>query len=247
MADDQIVENDGASTEEQASQVEEKPEETPQPQPFDENRMRQIAEEAAAQAYERGRREMQSIKDSEVARARYEAQQASRRADALLAQTRQTDPDLHEKLQNTDLRSRVASYEQQQRDEIERQNAIAVIKDFENDMVDLIESFGLKANDGRINWGDSNSMSLSQRLKVIKESAKQAYKEDFDAKKAEAEKQTEAQKKKKEREESGVDEHDISPGGSGGDSDEEFQRRFNLGEIPYTKANMERINKILSK
>lgn len=214
MADDRIIEQDATSEGEaleETTQEEPKPEEKPQ---LDEEFIRKIAAEAAAAALEQGRelgrREMQSIKDAEVARAQREAYSQRQRADTILAHARQSgDTETYDKLQNVDLRHRVSFYEQQQRDEMERQNALSTIKDFENDMVDLIESFGLKANDPRIDWGNSNSMNLSQRLKTIKESAKRAYREDADVKKAQSDKQAEEQKKRKEREESGVDKHDI--------------------------------------
>jgi len=254
MADDQIVKEDAISEEGEALQEAGKPEETSTEQPLTLDAVKQLLAdgitEATAKAMESGkelgRREMQGKKDQEVAAAQKQARNSEEILARIKARYAQSDPDAYQGILNDEMSGKLRHYEQQETERQSQERAGVTIKNFEDTMADLISGIGLDPNDKRIEWGDRNSMNLTQRQKAIADSAKKAFQEDSVAREEKHNKELkemESRITQKLRKESGVDIHDTGSGG-GNSSDADFLKGFGSGELPASKANIERYNKI---
>ena len=134
--------------------------------------------------------------------------------------------------------------------EVRRQQEAAVkqtVDAFESNIRQHIVDLGIDPDDKGIEWGDSNNLSLTDRQgkilasvsKIQKDNAKLAdekRKQEFDALEA------------KLRKDLGLDTVDTTTSaGVISESDSDFMAKFGSGELPMTKANTDRYNKIKDK
>jgi hypothetical protein len=118
--------------------------------------------------------------------------------------------------------------------------------DYVTDMTDTIKELGIDPNDSRIDWADDAPTPL-KRTKQIMSSVSKILKETKSPEKVdkkEVEKITKEaeQKLRKEYDIDAIDKTTSSPATSDGD----FVRKFASGELPMTKANVDKYNKIKS-
>ena len=219
MVDDQIVNEGEVSTEGTAS-TEETPE---QEQPLTREQVQQLIAEQTEIAKEIGRREMQGIKDREVA----EAQRRARGAEGTLARVRSQygnlDPEVRQTLETEELRARVGHYQSQEADDALYQQAMATVNVFEGNLAQFITDMGIDPNDKRINWGDRNSMNLAQRQDIVLKSVTKIHKENTktaEGKRSQDSKDMEARLRK----DLGLDSVDTSASASAGGEENEAQR-----------------------
>ena len=239
MADDQIVENTDVPSAETGDAPPEA--ETPQPQPLSEAQEARVAQLVAEQmeaAKETGRREMQGKKDREVA----DAQRRARFAEDSLGRVRgkysELDPEARQTLQNEDLQAEVNFYRTREAQESQERQATAFTQTLNASLLAHLEDLGIDSHDKRIDWAnDATDFVQGQTrfnksvAKIVKEDKSKVHK-DADEKLA------------KERKEQGLDSVDTSIPVGGGLSDAEFLTKFGSGELPSTKENIERANRI---
>jgi len=178
MDDEKIVEAGEVSQEETPS--EEKPEgEEPQPQPLSEEAIKQLIADGVTEglepAREAGRREMQGTKDREVAAAQRRARFAEDSLQRVRGKYTELDPEAQQTLELEELRGQVGHYESQSAEETQRQQVMATVRDFEGNMTQFIT--GMKINPKEVDWGDRNSMNLTQRMDTILKSVSKIQEE----------------------------------------------------------------------
>jgi len=119
-------------------------------------------------------------------------------------------------------------------------------QDFFDKMAALPEKFGIDPNDKRLDLANDaeDSIVATDRIMtsistIIAEDAKKA-----DARRSQELKDFEVRLRK----DLGVDSADTTaPSGAGTSSDAEFLTKFGEGDLPYTKENVDRANKIMNK
>jgi len=240
--DTENVQPDVVSEETPSPEVETPSEEKrPEEQPLTKEEVMRLIAEGTERAKELGRREMQGIKDREVA----QALQRARFAEETLASTeagyRELDP------QGAEV-ARLKGYERayqedRQRQQIEQQVA-ASKQVFYDGMTQSITEMGIDPYDKRMDWAtDAPDPNTAQRR--ILASAGKILNED---RKAEVTRLRQELKDEMQqfRKDQGLDSHDTttSPGVVG--SDAEFVKKFGIGDLPVTQANIDRYKKITS-
>jgi len=234
--DDKGVQTEEVSTEEQTST-----EET-QPQLSIEE---QIAKAMGTQT-EAFTRKIQSATDKAVARIQREADTTARiTEDAMAALDATTGED-------TDVAKPKTRAQDQYRSQLEtRRQQEAAIKQtvdaFESNIRQHITDLGINPDDKNIDWGDGNNLSLTERQGKILTSVSKIQKEN--AKLAEDRRKQEfTDLEAKLRKDLGLDSVDTTTSaGVASASDADFMGKFGSGELPVTKANIERYDKIKSQ
>ena len=206
MADDQIVNEEQTSTEEIVSP---EAEPQPQPQPLTRGEAEQLIAEQLGAAKEAGRREMQGIKDREVG----EAQRRARFAEDSLARIRgryaDLDPEARQALEAEEMRGQLGYYQSREAQTVQRDQMMATVNAFEGNISQFITDVGIDPNDKRIDWGDRNSMNLTQRQDTILKSVAKIQKENTKASEGKVS-QTIKEEIAKARKELGLDTVDTS-------------------------------------
>lgn len=252
MADEKIVPTGESSEEGEASKEEagKETEQQTQQQSLGEQ-MKQLI-----QTTEEGRRELQSFKDKalkeiEVAQARVSlAEDRANRAEGTLEEMesgfKATDPEAAEKAR---LQAEVGYYRKQGATQAQRQQADAFDKSFQENMDQFITQMGIDPNDKRIDRGIDAKDYLSKQQRILTSVGKIQQEDAEKTKKVLEEGLDQRQKdfEAKIRKDLGLDteETGVSPGVGGTDTD--FLDKFGKGELPYTKENVDRANKLLSK
>ncbi len=227
MADEKDVQAEEASTEEQTStetklSVEE-----------------QIAKVMGDQA-ETISRKIQSATDKAITRIQREADSTARiTEDAMAALDAPSGETEAAKPRRQDqYRSQLELRRQQE------EAAKKTVDAFESNIRQHITDLGIDPDDKSIDWGDSNDLNLTERQGKILTSVSKIQKDN--AKLADDKRKQEfTDLEVKLRKDLGLDSVDtnISAGASSG-ADAEFMGKFGSGELPMTKANTDRYNKI---
>ncbi len=220
-----------------------KPEGEPKEQPFtseQEARMQQLM----AEAKETGKREMQGIKDREVAEAQRRARFAEGESASYKSSFSNLDDETRKDLELAQLRSQVPQYQAFMRDEEQRKQAESYRQNLQGSLVEHVKALGIDPDDKRIDWAENETDFLVGRSK-------------FDASMARIlkEKQGEAEKKLKDdfkglesqlRKDLGLDSETPAGIGGGSDSDADFKKGVGDGSIPIkgNKVNYERAKKL---
>ena len=189
----------------------------------------------------------QSVKDREVKAARREVGTFKRRAES--AESRMNairtaasrNPQLAAQIKAADLeeRERVA-WERDSQDRVEQTR-----KEYFDVMSETIKGLDIDINDPRLDWADDaeDSIAATRRImssvsKIKKEEAKK-----MGDKGSQAMKDLEARLRK----ELGLDSADKTAPSGAGSSDTDFLTKFGEGDLPYTKENVDRANKLMNK
>jgi len=201
---------------------------------------------------ETSRRLIQSEKDralAEVQRARNETAQHAQRArtaEGSLQKVKQRfeeDPDTQEKVRLAELEAKEQFNAEQQQGWEKQQQAQAVERQFYEDMGESLKTLGVNLNDKRIDWA-AGVPDYRQRMMKIMASASTILRQDTQGK----EKKTEQGWKEEIaqlRKDLGIDRTGESSGQKPTNSDKEFLKKWGDGDIPATKTNMDRANKLL--
>jgi len=190
----------------------------PQEQPLTEEKVKQlIAEErerAIGEGKELGRREMQSIKDAEVAKVQREAKFAQTNLARMRQRFTELDPDSKALLESEDLRSEVDFFKQKDAEEASRRKQEEQGKALQDSLKAHLEDLGIEPNDKRVDWADDATDYVSGRrrfdasiTKILRDKEKSVRDELKETVKAEV---------LKARKELGLDSEDLStPSGIG--------------------------------
>jgi len=236
MTTDGIVQTEQVSTGEPVSseaQVSPEGEKQPEIQPFtpeQEAKLQQIVTEAASRAAEvakeAGKREMQGIKDREVAEAKKAARLAESRAKIYESSFEGLDEDTRKDVELARLRGE-SQYHQTARQEEEKQKAQeAYFDQLNKSLVSNLESLGINPKDERVDWAQDAPYYIQGRsrfdssvAKILKENELKRIKEIEDKAKAAFD-----EMERKLRVELGLESHDTSMSGGG-------TRTFTAAEI----------------
>jgi len=239
----EIVPEEQVSTTEPVS-TEEVPKEPPA---LTEERVQQLIAEATmkavGQAKEAGRRELQGQQD----RNRAEVESANRRAkfaEDTLKTTRtrlsESDPDTAKEMELEEYRAREKGRQTQEQVEAQQRQQVEFHSQFQSNLTQFITSLGVDPKDGRIDWGDDAPNYLEAQRRVL-ESATKIQKENIQTEKEGLEKRLKDLEAKVNEEANSVE---TTSGGVVAGSDTEFIKKFASGELPYTKGNKARYEKI---
>jgi len=245
MEDENVVQPDATSKEGEALPEVKPPEGgEPQPQPLEEQ-IKQLTDQLAEQT-NLSKREIQSFKDKALREIESAQARAGLAEDTLAGLEKDTDPEAAElhRLRASDKYHRNLGAAQAQ-----RQQAEAFDKSFQENVTQFITQMGVDPNDKRIDWGIDAKDYLSKQQRILTSIGKIQQENQ-----AETQKKLESdlgQRQKdfegKIRKDLGLDteETGVSPGVGGTDAD--FLDKFGKGELPYTKENVDRANKIMNK
>jgi len=140
-------------------------EETPSPQPLTEERVQQMILEATTKAKDVGRREMQGIKDAEIARIQRAVRQDSA-ADAIKASLQNFDPEqgnINQTVELAELRYRDQSRLQVEAEEKQRQQQEVFVNQLKEQLTQEAKDLGVDPNDSRIDWAEDATDFITGR------------------------------------------------------------------------------------
>lgn len=215
-----------------------------------EAKVQQMIAAAVAEAKETGRRELQSQQDrnkAEVARTSREA----RIANESLKAAEEAMKDESATPQTVEL-ARLRA-EQQARADIDKEEITTAQTEAQNaalkeSLNSHLKELGIKEDDPRVDWAADAKDYLSGRNRFDASVAK-ILKEDRTKETESLSKRLEALERQTKGEEN-VENNSVStttPGGGVSVSDKDFVVKFNSGELPMNKANMDRANKIMNR
>jgi len=242
MEDEKVVPTGESSKEGEASKEVKPPEAEPQPQPSAE----ELIKKAIAEQTELAKREIQSVKD----KARQEIEDAQAKAgfaeDALANLGKDVDPDAAELAK---LRARETYHRKMGAVAQQRQQAEAFDKSFQDSINQYITQIGVDPNDKRIDWAPDDRSYVNRQRRILT-SLGSIQQENLTKAQKVLEDNVTQQIKDAEvriRKDAGLDteETGVSPGVGGTDAD--FLDKFGKGELPLSKENVDRANKIMNK
>ena len=259
MAEDNetvVQEQEPVSEQEQVSPEEGQTQEPAQEQPeaLTEEKVQAMIAEATARAVqeakELGRRELQSQQDqnrAEKAKLQRQANVSARVLAATDETLRSLDPETQSAVELARLRAEKQAREESTQDDEAAVNAEAYNTRLKDSLDANLDALGIKQDDPRIDWGLPSDDIISGRMKFDASVAK-ILKENQESERSDFEKRLKAleSKDKAEKIENNSVETDTSQGVADA-SDKEFTRLFNAGELPFTKANVDRANKLLKQ
>lgn len=253
--DDKGVQGENVSVETTSKETEttEKPGQS-QAQPLTEERVQQLIAEATtkalAQGEERGKRDMQGVKDREVATANRATRLAEQRATIAGESLSGLDEESRKDVELAQLRKERSIYADAERED----QAIKAQEKYAEQLIssinEHIKELGIEPEDKRLDWAPGeqiNPVEGRRRLdasvaKILKEeegkrmtSFQEELKKDFAAMKAEL------------RKDMGLESHDTGESAGGGDDDDKFYSAFASGNVEATAANLKRIEEIQAK
>ena len=223
----------------------------------DEAKIAELVKAEVAKATEAARREIQSIKDKSVAEVSRHAQRATI-ADASVRATieslRQSDPTAATELENRVLRT---ERDERAREEQQRAQAEAIQEiraEFRTTMEDAVREMGLDPSDKGIDWGDDAPTPAAAQKRIIasakaikkgKETQVASPKVDVKGLQDQIAALTKEIASLK-GENNSVDTSAPSGTPSGPSAEAKFMKDFAEGNVPMTKDNLARYNKIVS-
>lgn len=224
-----------------------------EPQPLTAEAVQQMIAEATARAVaeakELGRRELQGEQDrnkAELARAQRRAQVAESTLGTARRQLQSADPETAKEFELAELRAeRQGRMTMEQEEAMMRQQA-EFHQQFHTNLTQFITGLGVDPNDQRIDWAGDASNYLDAQQRVL-DSVSKIQKENIQATQSGLEKrlkELEAKVGESTTEANSVD--TTTPQVVAG-SDAEFIKLWGSGELPSTKENFERAQKIQSQ
>ena len=221
-----------------------------QAQPITEERLQQLL----AQQAETLKRSLQSEKDKAVAEVRREADKALRRErlekDAIKSSLKGYDADSGkspaEALELAELRARDQSHQASDVEERQRRELETYSVQLKQSLKDHLKEVGIDEADKRIDWAEDAQDFLSGRGRFDK-SVAQILKGN-QTKAQEVMKTTLEAEVSKIRKELGLDKvNTVNSPSVGSDADKDFLSKFGSGELPMTKENVARYEKLRDK
>ncbi len=248
MDDPKEVQKEQVSSEEQVSpevkpedKPKEEPREEPQPQPLTEERLQQIL----AQDRERTRQSSRDIARTEIDEANRRVRRAEAETLAYKSSFDGLDEDAKKEAELNLLRSQGKEYQSFMQDEEQRRRAESYRQTLQTSLVENVKALGIDPDDKRIDWAENETDFLAGRskfdasvAKILKEEkgvTEKKMTDDFKVLEANL------------RKDLGLDKVDTTTTASGGDADTEFMSKFGKGDVPFTKENKERAEKLMKK
>jgi hypothetical protein len=204
--------------------------------------------EAVAQAKDAGRRELQSQQDknkAEMARAERRAKSAEAALKATQKTLEELDPDAASKVEIARYKAQEQeqSLTEQQEETIKAQQAFH--QQFQNNLTQFVTSLGIDPKNEKIDWAEDAKNYLEAQQRVLK-SVADIQSETLKGYKDLEKRLKDSDKKKAEEEKKEINSVDTATSAAeiARMSDNDFYKKFGSGELPYTKENKERADKI---
>ncbi len=253
VMDNNVVQvQETASNQEQASEQQAAEAKAAEQAALTEEKVRQMIAEATAKAVveakEIGKRELQAAQDRNKAEMAKEQRRAQIAESALgAARTQITDPDIANQLELAALRAK-----EQGRMTLEQEEAMVrqqqeFHQQFQGNLTQFITGLGVDPKDNRIDWATDAPNYLDAQRRVL-ESVSKIQKENIQAMQSGMEKRLKDLESKVSQ--VNVEANSVETTTSAGvvaGSDAEFIKKFGAGDLPMTKANVDRYNKIQSQ
>ncbi len=177
---DEIVQPGQASTTEQVQTGETQKVETPKietpPQPLTEDRIKQLIAEATQKAIEEGKglgkREMQSIKDREVAEVSRKLRLTEMERDSLQSGLSEVDEETRTKVELSRYKMRDQFLQRQAQEETQKEALAKTYEDFSNNMFQYLSDIGVDPKDKRIEWGENSESLLVKQQRILSQAGK---------------------------------------------------------------------------
>ena len=223
------------------------------PEPSPEEKIAALIErkvtEAIAVAIEPAKREIQSVKDKatrEVADAQRRARASEGTLTAVYSHLKTVDPEVAKELELAELRAKEQGRLTMEQEEVMTKQQLEFHQQFHSNLTQFITGLGVDPADKRIDWAGNAPNYLEAQQRVLDSVAK-IQKETIQTTQSGWEKRLKdlEDKVKQANVEANTVDTTTSPGVVAG-SDAEFLRRFASGDIPLTKENVDRYNKIQS-
>lgn len=227
------------SQEAKPEEGEKPPEEKAEPQYL----TKEQVQEMLADEREKGRQSARDISRSQIERTRSSGNIADDYDQSLGG----IDPEQRARIK---AEAKLKGFEREKRETAQSQIMEQAMKDFEGSLTELITGLGLNPDDKRLDWArdlpPNTPGYFNTRQGKIFKSIASIQKEEV--KVADDKRSTEMKDlEDRLRKEFSGDSVDTSASGGASGSDAEFQKKFNAGDLPATKANLDRINKIMNK
>lgn len=224
------------------------------PQPLTEERVQQLINEATQRAIEQGKdlgkREMQGIKDREVAQIKRQVDLEKRRASVYETGFSDLDEDTRSQIESRKLKSENEFYRtQREQEEAQRQQEI-YFERLNQSLKDEVTSMGVDPADARIDFAQDAPDYFEGRKRFTASLAKIVKAERESLERTALDKAEERFKKLETefRKEHGLDSQDTSTGeGVVSASDADFMASFGAGDLKVTKENIARYEEIKKK
>ena len=234
MADEKVVPEGEVSIETPSEGVE-------TPQPLTEEKIRELIAEATQKAkdegIELGKKEMQRIKDKEVAKLQRRYKSSEESFGSLKDVLGSLDPDVASQVELNLLRTQERQRAAREGEEQQYQQYQEMIGSFKNNFTQFIQGEGVATDDKRIDWGQDDEPLLTRQQKILSSIAK-IRKEDS-SKSDEKVKSKIEELVSRERKDAGLDSVDISTGTAapvGMNSSQLKKKMENLGDLRKTDA-----------
>jgi hypothetical protein len=202
----------------------------------------QATESAKKEAYEQGAREMQSKKDREVADANRRVRQLQAENSAFNSGFKNLDEETQTQLELERLKAKDQYYQTQEQEAQRVAQASEQAAKLKESLKDEAKALGIDPDDPRIDWADDAKDYFDGRSRFSQSLGKII--QDENKKVNTALEQKLADMEAKLRKDLGVEYTDTSGGAGINAGDDAFIDKMVSGELPPTKENMERFNKI---
>ena len=246
---EETVKQEPVSVEEPVSEVKpevEVPKEEPKEQPFSEEqeaRMQQLIAQATSTAEEKGKREMQGIKDKEVAEANRRARLAQNEVASYKSSFSGLDEETQKDVELARYREQDKYFQSTAQEEEQRRKESEYIQKMNNSLIEEVKVWGIDTEDKRIDFASDAPDYFTGRKRFTDSLQKIVRENQAKAEREQGEKFANLEKKL--RKDLGLDSVDTTAGGGGGnDSDADFKKGIGDGSIPLNKVNMERARKL---
>ena len=203
--------------------------------------------EAIAKSTELAKREIQSVKDKATAEVQA-AQRRTRFAEGTLTSTRQQlqtlEPDVAKEMELAELRAREQGRLTMEQEEASTRQQLEFHQQFQSNLTQFITGLGVDPADKRIDWAGDAPNYLEAQRRVL-DSVSKIQKANIQTLQSGLEKRLNALENKSKQVD--IEANSVSTATSPGvvaGSDAEFTKKFGAGDLPLTKENVERYNKI---
>ena len=224
----------------------------PAPEPLTEAKVQQMIADATAKAVEAakevGRRELQSQQDrnrAEVARAERRARLAETTLQATQESLNRLDPDAAKDVELARLRAREQGQVVMEQEDVAGKAQQEFHQQFVEGLNQFITGLGVDPKDPRIDWG-TNAPNYLEAQKRVLNSVSTIQKEKLQTIQSGLEKRL-ADLEKKAKGEADIEANSVdttNPSGVVAGSDKDFLAKFGAGDLPMSKENIARYEKI---
>lgn len=197
-----------------------------------------------AQAKETGRREMQSEKDREVSGAIRRARELEIELSTMTDSFKNLDPETLKDIELQRYRGREISQRQLDAEEGNRQAVEATINQFYTNLSEHVKELGIDPTNKSLDWGNPAESLTVRQNKFLKSVAK--VQKDQSKVREDAISNRLKDETAKMRKELGLESVDRTPSVASGNT-ADFLQKFAAGDIPMTKDNIAKYNKLLEE